>query len=195
MVIKERTENLLDKNKLLQLKSGELHQVLETSQKQLQSQITIPIELINELAEEVKQMKDDQQTRFEKLLKSLEEVHEKFNKQKCLATENMESKIEQNKINGHPEPSCNEVVAWAKSGSNTKVDSSSSISSHHLTILDNCDTNGSESLHPNDPASHSEVIVPKEPDNILVKESIKEEKKVENTIDGTIHTKGKSHFD
>ena len=40
--IKESTESLLDKNKLLQMKSGELNQVLKTSQEQLQTMTIIP---------------------------------------------------------------------------------------------------------------------------------------------------------
>ena len=68
------------------MKSGELNKVLETSQKQLQTMTTIPIDLINELASTVRQMKEDQQEKFEELLKSLEEVHKKTGKQKCLAS-------------------------------------------------------------------------------------------------------------
>ena len=86
MGIRKATENLLDKNNLLQMKSGELNKVLETSQKQLQTMTTIPIDLINELASTVRQMKEDQQEKFEELLKSLEEVHKKTGKQKCLAS-------------------------------------------------------------------------------------------------------------
>ena len=175
--IKETTEGLLDKNKLLQMKSGELNQVLETSQKQLQTMTTIPIELINELADAVKQMKEDQQERFEHLLKSLEEVHKKTDKQKCLAIGNTATKSEQSEVNRHAETAINGVVAWAKPDKpNSRTESSSSTISPHLTILNSCDNNGSASPNSDDPASQSEVIVEKEPSSELSAEKAKEDK-------------------
>ena len=78
IVIKERTESLQTLNKSLQVKSLQLQQVLATSQAQLQAEISIPIELINQLAGAVRQLKDEQQERFGQLLLSLGEAHEQF---------------------------------------------------------------------------------------------------------------------
>ena len=178
--IKETTESLLDKNKLLQMKSGELNQVLETSQRQLQTMTTIPIELINELANAVRRMKEDQQEKFEELLKLLEDVHKKTDKQKYIATGSTPAKVAPTKLTGHQEPVCNGVVAWVKPQKSTsRASSHSSTASPHLTILNSCDGKGSDSPHCEDPASQSETVEEKEvlSENNIVEDQRRQERK------------------
>ena len=186
--IKETTESLLDKNKLLQMKSGELNQVLEKSQKQLQTMATIPIELINELANAVKQMKDDQQERLEQLLKLLENVHKKADKQKCLATGKSSPRTEPSKVTGHADHGS---VAWVKP--QKSLSRSNSVATH-LTILDSGDTNGSKSPNSDDPASQSEAITENEPptNQSTEKERIRKETMVAISTTQTIKAHGKN---
>ena len=190
--IKETTESLLDKNKLLQMKSGELNQVLETSQKQLQTMTTIPIELINELANAVKQMKEDQQERLEKLLKLLENVHKKADKQKCLATGKSSPKTDPSKVAVHTDHGS---VAWVKpQKSISRSESNSSSESSHLTILDSSATNGSRSPNSDDPASQSEVVAGKVPpsNQNTAKQGTQKEVKVQSSPVQTNQTNGKT---
>ena len=63
IVIKEKTEKLQALNENLQMKSLQLQQVLASSQAQLQEEISIPIELINQLAAAVRQLKDERAAR------------------------------------------------------------------------------------------------------------------------------------
>ena len=56
--IKKQTKALSDQNTELQTKSGELQEVLRSSQAQLLSQTSIPLELINSLAATVSEMKN-----------------------------------------------------------------------------------------------------------------------------------------
>ena len=89
IVIKEKTEKLQALNENLQMKSLQLQQVLATSQAQLQEEISIPIELINQLAAAVRQLKDEQQEKFSQLLLSLGEAHGQFEKQEHFLEENI----------------------------------------------------------------------------------------------------------
>ena len=188
--IKETTESLLDKNKLLQMKSGELNQVLEKSQKQLQTMATIPIELINELANAVKQMKDEQQERLEQLLILLETVHKNADKQKCLATGKSYPRTEPSKITGHADHGS---VAWVKPQISLSRSESNSLS-NHLTILDSGDTNGSKSPDSDDPASQSEDITENEPpsNQSTEKERTQKETMVAISTKTTIKAHGKN---
>ena len=90
IVIKEKTEKLQALNENLQMKSLQLQQVLATSQAQLQEEISIPIELINQLAAAVRQLKDEQQEKFSQLLLSLGEAHGQFEKQEHILEENIQ---------------------------------------------------------------------------------------------------------
>ena len=88
-VIKEKTEKLQALNENLQMKSLQLQQVLATSQAQLQEEISIPIELINQLAAAVRKLKEEQQEKFSQLLLSLGEAHGQFEKQEHFLEENI----------------------------------------------------------------------------------------------------------
>ena len=150
IVIKERTESLQTLNKTLEGKSMELQAVLATSQAQLQTEISIPIELINQLAGSVKQLKDEQKTRFGQLLLSLGTAHGQFEKQELI--------LEQNKKDSEIKDHCHGIQAW----SGSRVESvNSDLSDHHLTILDIQEQNGSDSPNNEDPASQSENLADK----------------------------------
>ena len=135
-----------------------MQQVLATSQAQLHAEISIPIELINQLAAAVRQLKDEQQERFGQLLISLGEAHGQFEKQEHILEENIKEtwKKDEKKDLG------NGVEAWSKSsGYASRTDSATSILSNHLTILDIRDANGVDSPNCEDPASQSEDIIEK----------------------------------
>ena len=182
IVIKERTESLQTLNKSLQVKSLQLQQVLATSQAQLQAEISIPIELINQLAGAVRQLKDEQQERFGQLLLSLGEAHEQFEKQEHILEEN----IQENGKNEVKKEHCNGIEAWSKSnGSISRADSANSTLSNHLTILEIQDANGTDSPNNEDPASQSEEIIKNADDEV----------KGKNKVDGFVDEgKGKNNF-
>ena len=154
-VIKERTKSLQSLNQNLQVKSLQLQQVLATSQAQLHAEISIPIELINQLAAAVRQLKDEQQERFGQLLLSLGEAHGQFEKQEHILEDNTKETEKKDDKKDH----CSGVEAWSKSsGYASRADSSTSSLSNHLTIIDIRDANGADSPNCEDPASQSEYI-------------------------------------
>ena len=150
IVIKERTESLQTLNKTLEGKSMELQAVLATSQAQLQTEISIPIELINQLAGSVKQLKDEQKTRFGQLLLSLGTAHGQFEKQELI--------LEQNKRDSEIKDDCHGIQAWSGSRGQSV---NSDLADHHLTILDIQEQHGSDSPNNEDPASQSENLADK----------------------------------
>ena len=82
--IKLKTERLKLKNEELQTKSRELQEVLKTSQQQLLSDTTIPIELINQLALVVRNMKESHHSDFQDLIGLLSNVQQQFEKQQAV---------------------------------------------------------------------------------------------------------------
>ena len=79
--IKVRTERMKLKNEELQTKSRELQEVLKTSQQQLLSDTSIPIELINQLAGVVRNMKESHHSEFQDLIGLFSNVQKQFEKQ------------------------------------------------------------------------------------------------------------------
>ena len=73
-----------NKNADLQSKSRELQTVLKASQEQLLSDTTIPLELINQLASVVRDMKNTHQVDLKNLLNKFQEAQEQFEKQQTL---------------------------------------------------------------------------------------------------------------
>ena len=82
--IKVKTEELKIKNAELQSKSKELQNVLKTSQEQLLTDTSIPLDLINQLATMVKDMKSAYQNDLNNLLNKFNDVHDQFVKQQEL---------------------------------------------------------------------------------------------------------------
>merc|ERR1719397_1431890 len=83
-LIKSKVEQLKLENEDLQTKSQDLQKVLASSQQQLHIETSIPIDLINQLATTVKDLKDEQQNGLDKLLKLLNQTCSKFNRQREL---------------------------------------------------------------------------------------------------------------
>ena len=79
--IKQKTERMKLKNEELQTKSRELQEVLKSSQQQLLSDTSIPIELINQLAAVVRKMKESHHTEFQELVTLFNNVQIQFEKQ------------------------------------------------------------------------------------------------------------------
>ena len=80
--IKEAAEKLKEENEELRGKSEELQEILKISQKQLQSESSIPLLMINKLVEEVNYIKKEQGTKIERLISSVDETNKKFKQMK-----------------------------------------------------------------------------------------------------------------
>ena len=87
--IKNTAERLKDENENMKEKRDELQQILMKSQKELQSWTTIPIGMMNKLAEEIKHMKTEQEKKTDALLLSVCQSHQKFG----LARQTVESHV------------------------------------------------------------------------------------------------------
>ena len=82
IAIKETAEKLKYENEQLQGKSEELQKILEMSRKQLQSEASIPLLMINKLVEEVNHIKKEQGIKIGKLICSVDETNKKFKQMK-----------------------------------------------------------------------------------------------------------------
>ena len=161
--IKKKTEALSLQNTELQTKSQELQEVLRSSQAQLLTQTSIPLELINSLAAAVREMKNCHQEQLERLLQRFSEAQAAFVKQRELLVdqgkETQEIKETPAKVS-EPEPTSEKVKklsvdeeeddkikAWKSEKKGTKV----------VTILEEKEA-GVESPGADSPASQSEVV-------------------------------------
>merc|ERR1719370_851159 len=79
-------EKLNGENEQLQGKSAELKKVLQASQQQLECQVdlSIPLDMINKLAGEVRGMKEEQLQRFEYLEQCVATTQRQFAQQRLL---------------------------------------------------------------------------------------------------------------
>ena len=82
IAIKKTAEKLKHQNEQLQGKSEELQNILEMSRKQLQSESSIPLLMINKLVEEVNYIKKEQGIKIGKLISSVDETNKKFKQMK-----------------------------------------------------------------------------------------------------------------
>ena len=88
-------------NAELQTKSKELQNVLKTSQEQLLTDTSIPLDLINQLATMVKDMKSAYQNDLNNLLTKFNDVHDQFVKQQeLLAHQSKNSENEKDRDKG-----------------------------------------------------------------------------------------------
>merc|ERR1719361_2746757 len=74
--VRDAAQLLKEENRGLEIRSRDLQRVLRSSQQQLESQgdLSIPIEMINKLAGEVRGLKEEQRNRFEQLEHLVEET-------------------------------------------------------------------------------------------------------------------------
>merc|ERR1719398_228630 len=74
--VRDAAQLLKEENRGLEIRSRDLQRVLRSSQQQLESQgdLSIPIEMINKLAGEVRGLKEEQRSRFEQLEHLAEET-------------------------------------------------------------------------------------------------------------------------
>ena len=162
--IKKKTEALSEQNTELQTKSQELQEVLRSSQAQLLSQTSIPLELINSLAAAVSEMKNCHQEQLERLLVRFTEAQAAFQKQRDLLVdhdkESPPSEIKDIAPKSAPEPVAatgkkvpddevedDKIKAWKSEKRETKV----------VTILEEKEA-GPELPGADSPASQSEVV-------------------------------------
>ena len=159
--IKLKTERLKLKNEELQTKSRELQEVLKTSQQQLLSDTTIPIELINQLAVVVRNMKESHHSDFQDLIGLFSDAQKQFEKQQKMfegsvvgdrerPEERREEKEEDRRVEG--ETGSSSSGAWNQSKKDKgKVKS-------QVTILQVSEETKPCSASVDSPASHSEVV-------------------------------------
>ena len=83
-----RTEQLRQKNAELRSRSGELQEVLRSSQAQLLSDTSIPLELINQLAAAVRDLKTAHQADLGTLVERFGEAQDMFERQQRLLQQN-----------------------------------------------------------------------------------------------------------
>ena len=160
--IKKKTEALSVQNADMQTKSQELQDVLRSSQAQLLTQTSIPLELINSLAAAVREMKDCHQEQLERLLQRFTEAQAAFEKQRELLVdqgkETPPSEIkDMSPKNPEPEPPVgkklnadeedDKIKAWKSEKRETKI----------VTILEEKEV-GPELPGADSPASQSEVV-------------------------------------
>ena len=154
------TEALSVQTTELQSKSEELQEVLRSSQAQLLTQTSIPLELINSVAAAVREIKTSHQEQLVGLLERFTEAQEEFQKQKkILVDQNNETQSEnqemsskvpetlKKKQNNDGEDDKNK--AWKREKRETKV----------VTILEEKEAGLEPELPGTDsPASQSEVV-------------------------------------
>ena len=163
--IKQKTERMKLKNEELQTKSRELQEVLKSSQQQLLSDTSIPIELINQLALVVRTMKESHKAEFQELIALFNNVQSQFERQQKVfessvkengsETERKE-KIEEETLKSDQEK-CEKVVSTevSKTGAWRHQEARQKSS---VTILHVKEEAKSCSSSADSPASHSEVV-------------------------------------
>lgn len=163
--IKQKTERMKLKNEELQTKSRELQEVLKSSQQQLLSDTSIPIELINQLALVVRTMKESHKAEFQELIALFNNVQSQFERQQKVfessvkengsETERKE-KIEEETLKSDQEK-CEKVVSTevSKTGAWRQQEARQKSS---VTILHVKEEAKSCSSSADSPASHSEVV-------------------------------------
>ena len=92
--IKVRTEQLRQKNAELRSRSGELQEVLRSSQAQLLSDTSIPLELINQLAAAVRDLKTAHQADLGTLVERFGEAQDMFERQQRLLQQNSNKQLQ-----------------------------------------------------------------------------------------------------
>lgn len=156
--IKLKTERMKLKNEELQTKSRELQEVLKTSQQQLLSDTSIPIELINQLAGVVRNMKESHQSEFQDLVGLFSNVQKQFEKQQkvfeaSVAGERPEERREEREESEAGSERQKDCGAWRQN----KKDEGK-VSSKVTTILQVSDGAKPGPAPVDSPASHSEVV-------------------------------------
>ena len=89
-----RTEQLRQKNAELRSRSGELQEVLRSSQAQLLSDTSIPLELINQLAAAVRDLKTAHQADLGTLVERFGEAQDMFERQQRLLQQNSNKQLQ-----------------------------------------------------------------------------------------------------
>ena len=164
--IKLKTERMKLKNEELQTKSRELQEVLKSSQEQLLSDTSIPIELINQLALVVRNMKDSHHADFQELIGLFSNVQKQFEKQQKVfegslggasPEERGEEKEETPRVES--EAGSSNSGAWKPSKKDCgKVPPQSDSQSNGQVILQVSQDTKPCSASVDSPASHSEVV-------------------------------------
>ena len=161
--IKLKTERMKLKNEELQTKSRELQEVLKTSQQQLLSDTSIPIELINQLAGVVRNMKESHQSEFQDLVGLFSNVQKQFEKQQKV----FEASVVGERPEERREEKKEEMRAENEAGSERQKDCGAwkqskkeegKVSSKVTTILQVSEGAKPCSAPVDSPASHSEVV-------------------------------------
>ena len=163
-LIKSKVEQLKLENEDLQMKSQDLQKVLASSQQQLHIETSIPIDLINQLATTVRDLKNEQQNGLDKLLKLLNQTCTKFNRQRELVETKNTSITKSEEAESEIKEETHKVIevdeAWPKSNSHgSRANSRMSSMSNYVTMLETKE--GSDCSPPNtaSPASHSETVL------------------------------------
>lgn len=160
--IKLKTERMKLKNEELQTKSRELQEVLKTSQEQLLSDTSIPIELINQLAVAVRNMKESHQSEFQDLIGLFSNVQRQFEKQQKV----FEASVVGEKPEERREEKEEELRAGSEAGKERNSDSGAFKQTKkddgklksNVTILQVSEGTKPCSASVDSPASHSEVV-------------------------------------
>ena len=164
--IKQKTERMKLKNEELQTKSRELQAVLKSSQQQLLSDTSIPIELINQLALVVRTMKESHNAEFQELIALFNNVQSQFERQQKVFESSVKEngseiserkeKIEEETLKSDQEK-CEKVVSTevSKTGAWRQQEARQKSS---VTILHVKEEAKSCSSSADSPASHSEVV-------------------------------------
>ena len=163
--IKQKTERMKLKNEELQTKSRELQEVLKSSQQQLLSDTSIPIELINQLALVVRTMKESHKAEFQELIALFNNVQSQFERQQKVFESSVKEngsdserkeKIEEETLKSDQEK-CEKVVSTevSKTGAWRHQEARQKSS---VTILHVKEEAKSCSSSADSPASHSEVV-------------------------------------
>ena len=163
--IKQKTERMKLKNEELQTKSRELQEVLKSSQQQLLSDTSIPIELINQLALVVRTMKESHKAEFQELIALFNNVQSQFERQQKVFESSVKEngsdserkeKIEEETLKSDQEK-CEKVVSTevSKTGAWRQHEARQKSS---VTILHVKEEAKPCSSSADSPASHSEVV-------------------------------------
>ena len=153
-------------NAELQTKSKELQNVLKTSQEQLLTDTSIPLDLINQLATMVKDMKSAYQNDLNNLLTKFNDVHDQFVKQQELLahqSKNSENEKDRDKGSSMNASEKSEVPKTVdKKSPNTtgreEVNNAWKKETKTLTVLQEKEETECEVPSTDSPASQSEVV-------------------------------------
>ena len=153
-------------NAELQTKSKELQNVLKTSQEQLLTDTSIPLDLINQLATMVKDMKSAYQNDLNNLLTKFNDVHDQFVKQQELLahqSKNSENEKDRDKGSSMNASEKSEVPKTVdkKSPNSTgreEVNNAWKKETKTLTVLQEKEETECEVPSTDSPASQSEVV-------------------------------------